>query len=53
MNWINLIIGVLLIILGIFLIKYYRIIKRENQTGTLSFKLQTAGIELLIREFKI
>ncbi|MFD0990767.1 hypothetical protein ACFQ1R_11715 [Mariniflexile jejuense] len=48
MDWINLLIGILLIILGIFLIKFYQDLKRENKTGGLSFKLQTAGIGCVI-----
>ncbi|MDE3744142.1 hypothetical protein PHU20_19970 [Maribacter sp. D37] len=58
MNWINIIIGVLLIILGIFLIKYYQDLKQNKKTAGLSFKIQTAGIGciiigigLIIREF--
>lgn len=48
MDWINLLIGLLLIILGTFLIKFYQDLKRENKTGGLSFKLQTAGIGCII-----
>ncbi|SFZ95284.1 hypothetical protein SAMN05428642_1233 [Flaviramulus basaltis] len=58
MDWIDIIIGILLIILGIFLIKIYRDLKKENKTGGLSFKLQTGGIgcimigiALIIRAF--
>lgn len=58
MDWINIVIGILSIILGISLIVYYQNLKRENKTGGLSFKLQTAGIGaiiigigLIIREF--
>lgn len=58
MDWINLLIGILLIILGIFLIKFYQDLKKGNKAGGLSFKIQTAGIGciiigigLIIREF--
>lgn len=57
MDFINIIIGVLSIILGIYLIVFYQKLKKEKKTGGLSFKLQTAGIgaimigiSLIIRE---
>jgi uncharacterized membrane protein len=48
MDFINIIVGLLLITLGIFLIVFYRRLKTENKRGGLSFKLQTAGIGVLI-----
>jgi hypothetical protein len=48
MNWNNILIGTLLIILGIFLIKLYQNLKRKNKTGGLSFKLQTGGIGFIM-----
>jgi len=48
MDWINLFIGILLIVLGIFLIKFYQDLKDKNKTGGLSFKIQTAGIGCII-----
>ena len=44
MDFINIIIGVLSIILGIFLIVLYQKLKKEKKAGGLSFKFQTAGI---------
>lgn len=58
MDLINLLIGILLIILRIFLIKLYQNLKRENKAGGLSVKLQGAGfgciiigVGLIVREF--
>jgi uncharacterized membrane protein len=58
MGYINILIGFLLIILGIFLINYYQKLIRKNKAGGLSFKIQTSGIgfimiglALIIREF--
>ena len=58
MDYINIIIGILLIVLGIILIKYYHYLKREKKAGGLSFKFQTGGIgcimigiALIIRAF--
>jgi uncharacterized membrane protein len=48
MDWINLIIGILLIVLGILLISLYQDLKKENKTGTFSFKIQTGGIGLIM-----
>ena len=48
MNFIYIILGILIIVIGIFLINYYQKIKKENKTGGLSFKLQTAGIGCII-----
>ncbi len=53
---IHLVIGISTIILGIALIIFYQILKKEKKIGGLSFKLQTAsigavilGISLIIR----
>ena len=48
MDFINLTVGILLITLGIFLIVFYKKLKTKNKRGGLSFKLQTAGIGVLI-----
>ena len=48
MNFLILILGICLIVSGVFLINYFRKLKKENKTGGLSFKLQTAGIGLVI-----
>ena len=50
MDWINIIIGLLLSILGISLIKYYYNLK-PNEKGGLTFKLRTAGICCVIGGF--
>jgi len=48
MNWNNILIGILLIILGIFLIKLYQNLKRKNKAGGFSFKLQNGGIGFIM-----
>lgn len=48
MDFIYLILGVLLIVLGIALISYYNSLVKEKKQGGLSFKIRTAGICLII-----
>lgn len=45
---INIVIGLLCIILGILLIGFYRNLVKQKKQGGLSFKIQTAGIGLII-----
>lgn len=47
MNWIIIVIGLLIIALGIFFIKFYYDLK-PNEKGGLTFKLRTAEIGCLI-----
>ena len=47
MDWIIIVIGLLIIVLGVLLIKFYYDLK-PNEKGGLTFKLQTAGIGCLI-----
>ncbi len=58
MGYINILIGFLLIIIGIYLINYYQKLISKNKAGGLSFKIRTSGIGfimiglvLIIREF--
>lgn len=44
----NIILGIALIIIGVFLISFYQNLKREKKEGGLSFKIQTAGIGCII-----
>ena len=48
MDYINMIIGLLLIVLGICLVIYYYDLKKEKKTGGLSFKIRTGGIGFVI-----
>ncbi|MCF6295978.1 MAG: hypothetical protein L3J25_09860 [Flavobacteriaceae bacterium] len=57
MNLLNIILGVLLIILGVYIVKFHEELQKK---GGLSFKLRTSGlgliiigIALIIREFGI
>jgi len=44
----NFILGILSVVIGICLINYYQILKKQNKTGGLSFKLQSGGIGFVI-----
>ena len=48
MDFINISIGILSIILGVSLIVFHEKLKEESKTGGLSFKLLTAGIGTLM-----
>jgi len=48
MDLINILIGVLLNVLGFFLIKYYLLLVKENKHGGLSINLIGAGIGAII-----
>ena len=48
MNFINILIGISLISVGVLLIIYYHKLKSQNKTGGLSFKIQTTGIGAII-----
>jgi hypothetical protein len=48
MKFLEFILAILLIYLGIKLINYYQKLKKEKKVGGLSFKIQTAGIGLII-----
>ncbi len=47
MDWITIVIGLLIIVLGVLLITFYHNLK-PNEKGGLTFKLRTAGIGCLI-----
>ena len=44
----QIVISVILLLLGIYLILFYDQLKRRKKTGAFSFKLQSAGIGLII-----
>jgi hypothetical protein len=44
MKFLEFILGVILIYLGVYLVIYYQKLKKRNKSGGLSFKFQTAGI---------
>ena len=48
MDFLNLIIGALLIVLGVLFIMYYNSLVKEKKQGALSFKIRTAGIGLIM-----
>jgi hypothetical protein len=48
MKFLEFILAVILIYFGIQLINYYQKLKKINKIGGLSFKLQTAGIGLVM-----
>lgn len=59
MNFFNLVLGILLIVLGVLLIFFYNYLVKEKKNSGLSFKFRTGGIgcimigiALIIREFK-
>lgn len=48
MNILDIIIGVLLILLGVFLIKYYLLLKKEKKHGGLAINAVSAGIGFIM-----
>ncbi len=48
MKFLEFILAIILICFGMLLINYFQRLKKENKVGGLSFKLQTAGIGLII-----
>lgn len=48
MDVLNIIIGFLFILLGIFLIRYYLLLVRENKHGGLSINAVSAGISFIL-----
>lgn len=59
MNFFNLILGILLILIGVLLIHLYNYLVKEEKSSGLSFKFRTGGIgfimigiALIIRELK-
>lgn len=48
MKFLEFILAIILIYLGVELFNYYQKLRKENKAGGLSFKLQTAGICLII-----
>lgn len=48
MKFLELILAIIIIYLGIELINYYQKLKKEKKIGGFSFKLQTVGIGLIM-----
>lgn len=48
MDWINFLIGIILIIPGVFSIILFQNNKSKNKTGSFSFKLRSGGIGLIM-----
>lgn len=48
MKFLEFILAIILIYFGVELINYYQKLKKQKKVGGLSFKLQTAGICLII-----